>query len=72
MTPSSKADLVTYVIDPVMEPGASVDFVAAQARVDSATFADYDWSGRSIKNHRAQIRAVLGFREATRGIRTSS
>ncbi len=30
-------------------------------------FAGYDWSGRAIKYHRAQIRKALGFREATVG-----
>lgn len=48
-------------------PQAAVDFMAGQVRVDAAEFAGYDWSGRSIKSHRAQIRAALGFREATRG-----
>jgi hypothetical protein len=48
-------------------PRVVVDFVAAQVGVDPVEFAGYDWSGRSIKNHRARIRAALGFREATRG-----
>jgi hypothetical protein len=48
-------------------PRVVVDFVAAQVGVDPAEFAGYDWSGRSIKNHRARIRAALGFREVTRG-----
>ncbi len=30
-------------------------------------FASYDWAGRTVKNHRAQIRAGLGFREPTAG-----
>ena len=33
--------------------------MVAQAQVDPAEFADYDWSGRSIKNHRVQVRAAL-------------
>jgi hypothetical protein len=48
-------------------PPAAVDFVAAQLKVAPGEFADYDWSGRSIKNHRGQIGDALGFREATRG-----
>jgi hypothetical protein len=48
-------------------PAAAVEFVAAQLRVAPGELAGYDWSGRSIKNHRAQVRSALGFREATRG-----
>lgn len=33
---------------------AAVDYVALQVRVDPVEFAGYDWSGRSIKYHRAQ------------------
>jgi TnpA family transposase len=47
-------------------PAAAVDYVAAQVQVPAAQFQSYDWSGRSITYHRAQIRAVFGFREATR------
>jgi hypothetical protein len=32
----------------------------------SGLLADYDWAGRSIERHRAQIRAALGFQELTR------
>jgi hypothetical protein len=35
-------------------------------KVDPALWDGYDWSGRSIERHRAQIREELGFREATR------
>jgi hypothetical protein len=52
-------------------PPAAVEFVAARVKVDPAEFADYDWSGRSIKNHRARIRAALGFREASSGDQAS-
>ena len=48
-------------------PSAAVEFVAAQVKVAPDEFAGYDWAGRSIKNHRGQIRDALGFREATRG-----
>src|SRR4051794_19337458 len=33
---------------------------------DPVLWGGYDWSGRSIERHRAQIREELGFREATR------
>src|SRR5207302_2767764 len=48
-------------------PAAAVEFVAAQVKVAPSELTGYDWAGRSIKNHRAQIRGALGFREATRG-----
>jgi uncharacterized protein DUF4158 len=47
-------------------PPAAVQYVAEQVDVDAAQIARYDWSGRAIKYHRAQIRAALGFREVTR------
>ena len=43
----------------------AVDYVARQIDVDPAEWAHYDWDGRTIKYHRAQIRTFLGFREAT-------
>ena len=48
-------------------PPVAVEFVATQLRLDPRELVGYDWAGRSIKDHRRQIRAVLGFREATRG-----
>lgn len=47
-------------------PTAAVGYVARQLRVPSASIREYQWSGRTIESHRAQIRAELGFREATR------
>ncbi len=41
--------------------------MAGQVKVDAALFASYDWSGRTIKNHRAQIRDFHSFREPTVG-----
>ena len=41
-------------------------YVAAQVKVDPALFRQYPWSRSTIEYHRAQIRAGLGFREATR------
>ena len=48
-------------------PPPAVDYVAEQVKVAPGEFAAYDWSGRSIKYHRAQVRDAFGFREATRG-----
>lgn len=48
-------------------PAAVVEYVGRQVNVDPAVFGAYDWSGRAIKYHRAQIRKEFGFREATRG-----
>ena len=46
-------------------PLAAVDAMAAQVGVPAASWRGYPWQGRSIEYHRAQIRAALGFREAT-------
>jgi len=44
---------------------AAVEALAFQVGVPAAAWQDYDWRGRTIEYHRAQIRAALGFREAT-------
>ncbi len=46
-------------------PKAVLPHVARQVGVPVDQYLAYDWRGRSIKAHRAQIRAWLGFREAT-------
>ena len=43
-----------------------VTYVAAQVGVDPELFEAYEWSGRAIERHRAQIRSAFGFREFTR------
>ncbi|MGH9021706.1 MAG: DUF4158 domain-containing protein, partial [Acidimicrobiia bacterium] len=48
-------------------PRPAIDYLAQQVKVPTEQFAGYDWSGRAIKYHRAQIRQALGFREATVG-----
>ena len=48
-------------------PRAAVDYVAAQVKVAPGAFGAYQWSGRTIEYHRAQIRKALGFREAAVG-----
>jgi hypothetical protein len=49
---------------PVEVPVEVVDFVACQLGLSLAMLAAYDWSGRSWKVHRAQIRKRFGFRES--------
>lgn len=46
-------------------PTPAITFVARQFSLDPASFSDYNWQGRTIKFHRAAIRAWFGFREAT-------
>jgi TnpA family transposase len=43
----------------------AVEFVARQVRVEAGDLAFYDWAGRQIKAHRAEIRRHLGFRECS-------
>jgi len=47
-------------------PRDAISYVAGQVKVSAEAFAEYDWSGRTLKRHRSQIRSALGFREATR------
>lgn len=47
-------------------PQEAVEYVASQVGVDPGEFSSYDFSGRTIIYHRAQIREAFGFREATR------
>ena len=46
-------------------PSAAVDYVARQVGVERTEIAFYEWTGRTSKFHRAQIRQALGFRECT-------
>lgn len=46
-------------------PGTAVEFLARQLEVTPEAFEWYEWQGRTIERHRAQIRQFLGFREAT-------
>jgi len=47
-------------------PQAAVRYVAGLVKVEASELAQYEWSGRTIKYHRAQIREATGFREPTR------
>ena len=42
-----------------------VAFVAQQVGVPASELGFYEWAGRTIKAHRVQIRAHLGFRECS-------
>jgi hypothetical protein len=42
-----------------------VEFVARQLGVDAGSLGFYEWTGRTIERHRAEIRAHLGFRQCT-------
>ena len=46
-------------------PVAAVEAVARQVKVPAVEWQHYEWGGRAIAYHRAQIRSSLGFREAT-------
>jgi TnpA family transposase len=46
-------------------PEQAVTYLAEQVKVDAKLFAKYEWSGRTIEYHRAQIRTALGFRECS-------
>jgi hypothetical protein len=42
-----------------------VAYVAVQVKVPPSEIAFYEWQGRTIEYHRAQIRRHTGFRECT-------
>ncbi|WP_329172815.1 DUF4158 domain-containing protein [Streptomyces sp. NBC_01477] len=46
-------------------PGEAVEFVARQVQVPGAELDAYEWSGRTVEYHRAQIGGRLGFRECS-------
>jgi len=46
-------------------PTAAVEFIAKQVKVAPEQFEQYQWRGRTIEYHRAQIRKLQGFRETT-------
>ena len=46
-------------------PTGSAEFVARQVGAAAGEFDHYDWQGRQIQRHRAQIRELTGFREPT-------
>lgn len=48
-------------------PPTAVEYVARQLGLSAEDFAGYDFAGRSVKEHRRQIREALGFRVFSRG-----
>src|SRR5258707_4005844 len=46
-------------------PGVVITFVATQVGVAPEAYLQYDWQGRTIKDHRAEIRKLFDFREST-------
>lgn len=46
-------------------PAVVISFVATQVGVAPEAYLQYDWQGRTIKDHRADIRRLLDFREST-------
>jgi hypothetical protein len=46
-------------------PDDAVRFVADQVKVPASELGLYEWTGRTIERHRAQIRQHLGFRECS-------
>ena len=46
-------------------PWTVVSYVAKQAGVQAEEYLRYDWRGRTIKYHRAEVRNHFGFREFT-------
>lgn len=52
------------------QPPASMSYVAQRmvVKLDDAELSSYDWLGRTVTCHRAQIRNADWFREETRGV----
>ena len=46
-------------------PAVVISFVATQIGVAPEAYLRYDWQGRTIKDHRADIRTLLDFRKST-------
>ena len=46
-------------------PAEVVEFVARQVQVAPGELGFYEWSGRSIERHRAEIRELLDYRECS-------
>ena len=46
-------------------PDLIISYIASQLKLDPKLYSQYNWQGRSLKNHRAEIRQLFGFRTAT-------
>lgn len=42
-----------------------VNYIASQLQINSSLYSQYNWQGRTIKNHRAEIRELFGFHTVT-------
>ena len=51
--------------EPSEVPAAGVAYLAEQLAMDAGDWPGSAWDGRAFKYHRAEIRKLLGFREAT-------
>jgi hypothetical protein len=45
-------------------PEPAIEYLVRQTQVAPSSWTEYDWQGRTIKYHRAEIRSLFGFREA--------
>jgi hypothetical protein len=46
-------------------PAPVIRYIASQLQADPSLYSQYNWQGRTIKNHRAEIRELFGFRTTT-------
>ncbi len=59
------SNVARFPLHPSEVPKTALTYIAKQVKVPVEKYADYDWQGRTIKYHRAQIRKFFNFREAT-------
>ncbi|OPY56652.1 MAG: hypothetical protein A4E55_02005 [Pelotomaculum sp. PtaU1.Bin035] len=52
-------------------PKPVIDYLAKQLFLSPEAIENYDWNGRAIKYHRAEIREFFGFRECRPRFRNS-
>ncbi|MFB5664087.1 Tn3 family transposase [Alteribacillus sp. HJP-4] len=52
-----------FPTDPSMIPLPVIEFIAKQLQVSTDQFRYYDWRGRTLERHRAEVRQHFGFRE---------
>ena len=50
---------------PTEIPDLIISYIAEQLSISASVYEQYNWQGRSISNHRAQIRKLFQFRTAT-------
>lgn len=49
-------------------PKEVIRYISKQLNLDSLLFEEYNWSSRSIKYHRAQIREYFRFKETSQSV----